>query len=246
MDVAREATVHYHVIDRVDQKYHRGTFDLRQTQSFTVAYNVHDEDQDRQQHLSSSDTEQDVLKFEDEPVEVPLSSILEQIMFKESVTTKALPPREEIKTAILADKNKSLAKASAKTFTAKPQNDERFKSVVVVYTPDGGLGSGFYLREDIVLTNIHVIDGVNFVEMKLFDGQETFGKVVANDPRLDLALIKVQARSKPVAFFPSNEIPLGETVHAIGHPKGFEFSISQGVISSMREIESNHAIGGRK
>ncbi len=55
--------------------------------------------------------------------------------------------------------------------------------------------------------------------------------------RLDLALIKVQSRGKPVRFFTSNTIDLGKTVEVIGHPERLEFSITRGVISAIR----NHA-----
>ncbi len=81
--------------------------------------------------------------------------------------------------------------------------------------------------------------------MKTYDGQETFGKVVAKDVRLDLALIKVQTRGKPVKFYTDRTTDLGLTVEAIGHPKRFEFSITRGVISAIREYRSiNLPVGG--
>ena len=116
-------------------------------------------------------------------------------------------------------------------------NDPRFDSVVVVYTSKG-LGSGFFVKPDVVLTNWHVVKESKFVEMKMYDGQETFGKVLGKDVRLDLALIKVQSRGKPVKFYTKNKIDLGTTAEAIGHPKKFEFSITRGIVSAIRNYPS--------
>ena len=148
---------------------------------------------------------------------------------------------------MLRYKNKALAEFKKNQYEVTPdKNDPRFDNVVVVYHPGGGLGTGFYVRDDLVLTNYHVIEGSQFVEMKLFDGQETFGKVIAKDIRLDLALIKSQARGKPVKFYRSNNLPQGKTVEVIGHPKGLEFSITRGIVSSLREIPSRYVPGGKK
>ena len=80
------------------------------------------------------------------------------------------------------------------------------------------------MRPDLVLTNYHVIEDSKFVEMKLYDGQETFGKVVKTDIRLDLALVRVQQRGKPVRLYQRRTVDLGVTTEAIGHPKGLNFS----------------------
>lgn len=85
------------------------------------------------------------------------------------------------------------------------------------------------------------MEGVKYVEMKTYSGKETFGKVERSDIRLDLALIKVQTRGKPVKFFDGTKISPGDTVDAIGHPKGLEFSITRGVISAVRKIPSIYA-----
>jgi S1-C subfamily serine protease len=108
------------------------------------------------------------------------------------------------------------------------------------------LGSGFYVTGDLVLTNFHVIDGTQFVEIKLFSGLETTGKVIASDPRLDLALVKVGMRGQPVTLYAERTLPLGAEVELIGHPKGLEFSITRGVVSALRELESPNVPGGKK
>lgn len=70
--------------------------------------------------------------------------------------------------------------------------------------------------------------------MMMYNKQETFGKVIARDAGLDLALVKVQSRGTPVEFYDKNKIDLGSTVDVIGHPRGYEFSITRGVVSAVR------------
>lgn len=124
-------------------------------------------------------------------------------------------------------------------------NDPRFDSVVVILNPKGALGTGFFVTPDLVMTNYHVVEGVKFVEMKLYNGTETFGKVVKSDVRLDLALVKVQTRGTPVKFFEGNTLDLGSTVEAIGHPKGLTLTITRGVVSAVRKKKSVFAVGGK-
>jgi serine protease Do len=246
LDVTKEATVNYYAIDRTKNSYMRDTFDAKQSRSFKIAYNLHDADKNRRSHLSESDLEEDVVKFEEEEIIVELSDILDQKVDKSAIF-RDLPQLVKIREDILKDKNTALVASKKQQFDVRPDKDDpRFDKVVVVYHPGGGIGTGFFVQDDVVLTNYHVIEGSQFVEMKLFSGQKTFGKVIGKDIRMDLALIKSQAREKPVAFFEGNSLPLGKSVDAIGHPEGLEFSITRGIISSMREIESSYMSGGKK
>jgi S1-C subfamily serine protease len=99
------------------------------------------------------------------------------------------------------------------------------------------MGTGFYVTPDLILTAYHVVDKANLVEITFYDGTKTFGKVINHDVRLDLALIKAQVAGKPAKIH-AGAIKLGETVEAIGHPKGFEFTITRGVVSALRKQSS--------
>ena len=235
--IARKAmTVHYYVIDQRKKTYFKSSFDVNEEERFHVAYRIQDKDTKRNEHLQEYDSEKDVDDFEKEPSLVKLSQLINHYLASPG-KTKKLVSLEIIRKDMLKDKNKALANFKANTFDARPLNDPRFDSVVAVYTGKANLGSGFFIKPDIVLTNWHVVEEFKFVEMKMYDGQETFGKVLGKDVRLDLALVKVQSRGKPVRFFTKNTINLGKTVEAIGHPEGLEFSITRGVISAIR----NHA-----
>ena len=253
IDAAKAVTVHYYVIDRATKTFFKDTFDAEKRESFSVLYNMHKEDKNSSTHLMGAQLEDDVKKFDEASFEFPLSGLLEQFAAR-AKPGATLPNAAAIRADVLADRNRALAVARAEKFTAKPTansgqgnvSEKQMESVVVVLNPKGSLGSGFYVRDDVVLTNFHVVEGVQFVEMKLRNGLETFGKVIAKDIRLDLALVKVEAKGSPVSFFSGQNIPLGETVFAVGHPKGLEYSVTRGVISAVREITSTAAPGGKK
>ena len=237
-------TVHYYIIDRKSQTYFKSTFDVVEKKNFQVAYNVAESDPDKEDIVSDADTEETVAEWEEQASTVKLSQLVDHYL-ESAKRSKPLPSLISLRKEMLRDKNKALAKYEANKFDARPLNDPRFDSVVVIYvSAKRGLGSGFFVKPDVVLTNWHVVKENKFVEMKMYDGRETFGKVIAKDVRLDLALIKVQSRGKPVRFYTKRNLDLGATVEAIGHPRRFEFSITRGVISAVRRL-NNINIGSR-
>ncbi|MDA1131623.1 MAG: trypsin-like peptidase domain-containing protein [Proteobacteria bacterium] len=244
LEVSKEADVKYYVVDRLAGVLVEDSFELRETRSFTVSYDLHEADRTRSQQLVNLDSEDAVLAFEDSGVEVGLSAILKQFL-ESPMERQPVPAVADLRERILDEKNAVLAALEARRFGIEANDDARMESVVVVYHPSGGIGTGFYVRDDVILTNFHVIDGTQFVEMKLYSGQETFGRVIAQDVRLDLAIIQVQARGQPVEFYKDLNVPLGATVEAMGHPTGLEFSVTRGVVSAMREIRSTFMPGGR-
>lgn len=245
MDVLKEATVHYYIIDNRKKTLFSSTFDLKQERSFTVAYRLKKSDINRAKYLNQMDQEADVQRFEKDPASVDLSTLLDQYLKGNGKTAK-FKSMAQVRKKVLDQRNQAIALFQSESFDARPVDDNRFESVVVVFHPDGKLGSGFFVRDDLVLTNYHVIQGVKYVEMTMYGGQETFGKVVATDPKRDLALVKVQARGKPVKFLKSRTLPIGATVEAIGHPMGMEFSITRGVVSAIRKLDSSFVPGGKQ
>jgi len=240
----RVMTTNYYVIDKLAKRYYKGVFDISENKAFQITYNLHDKDPDRGQILAKYDKEEDMVSFEQSPMSVKASALVDDYL-KNEAQSKPLLSISKLRDEMLKDKNKSLAEYKSKQFNAKPVNDPRFDSVVVILNPKGALGTGFFVTPDLVMTNYHVVEGVKFVEMKLYNGAETFGKVVKSDVRLDLALVKVQTRGTPVKFFEGNTLDLGSTVEAIGHPKGLTFTITRGVVSAVRKKKSVFAVGGK-
>ncbi|MBT4526387.1 MAG: serine protease [Deltaproteobacteria bacterium] len=244
VDVTKVMTVNYYILDRINKKYFKSSFDVNEQKSFRLAYNLKDEDINRSAHLSNYNSEPDIELFEKNPVLIKLSDLMQNYI-KNINQTKNLVCENDLRKIMLEDKNKSLADYKKNTYETKSLDDPRFNNVVVIYNPQQKLGTGFFVAPNYVLTNYHVIEGAKFFEMKLYNGLETFGKVIKSDVRLDLALLKVEARGEPVKFFNLKTIKLGAEVEAIGHPKGLEFSITRGVISALRKQKSVYDIGGK-
>lgn len=241
----RAMTTNYYVIDKVAKTYYKGVFDATETKSYKISYDLNDKDPEKNKILSRYDKEEDIATFEQSPMKVAASALINDYLTNER-QSKPLPPLEKLRDEMIKDKNKALAEYKTKQFNSAPVNDPRFGSVVVVLNPKGALGTGFYVTPDLVMTNYHVVEGVKFVEIKLHNGMETFGKIVKSDVRLDLALIKVQDRGTPVEFYDKNNLDLGSTVEAIGHPKGLTFTITRGVVSAVRKKKSVFAVGGKE
>lgn len=97
-----------------------------------------------------------------------------------------------------------------------------------------GVGSGFITRSDgLILTNAHVVDQANRVSVTLKDGRQFEGRVVGEDRRADVAVVKIQAANLPtVALGDSAQLRPGEWAIAIGNPLGLDNTVTVGIISA--------------
>ena len=96
-------------------------------------------------------------------------------------------------------------------------------------------GSGVIITPDgFVLTNNHVIEQANTVEVGLTDGSSLSGHVVGTDPATDLAVLRVEANGLPLAELGDSEkLRAGQVAIAIGNPLGFQNTVSTGVVSAL-------------
>src|SRR2546422_7997068 len=103
--------------------------------------------------------------------------------------------------------------------------------------PVEGAGSGFVIdTKGYILTNNHVVEGAQTIEVVLGDQSRYPAKVVGADPRNDVALIKIEPKNKPLVALPlgdSSTIQVGQKVLAIGNPFGFQSTLTTGVISAI-------------
>jgi len=97
------------------------------------------------------------------------------------------------------------------------------------------LGAGFVTSEDgYVVTNNHVIEGADEIEVEFINGEIFPAKIVGTDANIDIAVLKIDA-DKPfeyVAFGNSDVARVGDWVMAMGNPLGQGFSVSAGIISA--------------
>lgn len=122
-----------------------------------------------------------------------------------------------------------------------------FPSVVLLVMEDANrqpisLGSGFFVREGLIASNLHVVEGASKGYAKIV-GQKAKLDIVGVagiDPGRDLVLLKISAPSiPPLSLGNSDAVEVGEPVYAVGNPKGLEGTFSQGIVSSIREVGSD-------
>ncbi len=113
--------------------------------------------------------------------------------------------------------------------------------------PEGGgvaTGSGFLIdTEGHIVTNNHVVEGADKVEVKLGSSDKTYtAEVVGTDPATDVALLKVDAPAEslhPLALGDSSNVEVGEPVVAIGNPFGLDRTVTSGIVSALqRQIQA--------
>lgn len=118
---------------------------------------------------------------------------------------------------------------------------EKIKPAVVVVETDRGLGSGFFVKSDgTLVTNHHVVAGATAVNVRLPSG-EIFRKVylLADSEDRDLAILRVEGSNLPtLPLGDSNQVRVGEEVLLLGAPRGLEETVSNGIVSSTRLLES--------
>ncbi|MDE6050044.1 MAG: trypsin-like peptidase domain-containing protein, partial [Paramuribaculum sp.] len=97
-----------------------------------------------------------------------------------------------------------------------------------------GLGSGVIISSDgYIVTNNHVIDGAEKLEITLNDNRTFNATVIGADASTDLALIKIEANDLPIIpFGDSDALKVGEWVLAVGNPFGFTSTVTAGIVSA--------------
>ena len=97
-----------------------------------------------------------------------------------------------------------------------------------------GLGSGVIISSDgFIVTNNHVIDGAERLEVTLNDNRNFTASIVGSDPATDLALIRIEADSlHAIPMGDSDQLHVGEWVLAVGNPFGFTSSVTAGIVSA--------------
>lgn len=100
--------------------------------------------------------------------------------------------------------------------------------------PQTGSGSGVIISEDgYIVTNNHVIDGAEKIEITLNDKRSYTAEVIGKDPTTDLALIKIKETELPfMAYGNSDNVKIGEWVLAVGNPFNLTSTVTAGIISA--------------
>jgi hypothetical protein len=119
-----------------------------------------------------------------------------------------------------------------------------FRSTVLLVMEDVNgqplsLGSGFFVRDGEIASNLHVVECAARGYAKLVGEKAKYDieGITAVDPERDLVVVKISAgRSQALPLGNSDTVQVGESVYAVGNPQGLEGTFSQGIVSSIREV----------
>lgn len=136
--------------------------------------------------------------------------------------------------------------------TIKKAIDKVYDAVVVIeaYSLDGGnsVGSGFIYKVDdkygYILTNNHVTNNSDNIQIVTNDGQEIIAQLLGDDSVMDLAVLRIDKNNVPLvaSLGSSSNVQIGDTVFTVGSPEGVQYigTVTKGIISGLnRELKIN-------
>jgi serine protease DegQ len=177
-----------------------------------------------------------------------VSSIVDSVTLKEGAydgsTVSPGSYHDAVKKSMPAVVNIFTNKISAKPKTRKgnKQNpaDPLFKFFFGDQPPDeepsSSLGSGVLVSpEGIILTNHHVINDADDIDVALSDGRKVKAKIIGSDPETDIAVLKIEAKQlpAPITLGKIESVHVGDVVLAIGNPFGVGQTVTSGIVSAM-------------
>ncbi len=134
--------------------------------------------------------------------------------------------------------------SSAQAQSAQEIAKKAFGSTVLLVMEDASgqpfsLGSGFFVRDGQIASNLHVVEGGarGYAKLVVQKAKYAIEGITAVDPKRDLVVLKISAAGPPIlALGDSDAVQVGESVYAVGNPQGLEGTFSQGIVSSIREV----------
>jgi S1-C subfamily serine protease len=162
-----------------------------------------------------------------QPNESPRSILPRQPQIDPSLDE--LTPEERVNIAVYENVNRSVV-----NITTKGYHGDR---ILFMEVPSEGEGSGSIIdRQGNILTNYHVVEGSQEIEVTLFNNKSYDARIVGFDASTDVAVIKITAPAEelfPVVFGDSSRLRVGQRVYAIGNPFGLDRTLSTGIVSSL-------------
>jgi serine protease Do len=166
--------------------------------------------------------------------------------WQESPTVLTAPPELARFNDLLADLAEKLKPALVHVRVRRPAVTKDKDDTETPSEPRRSTGSGFVIApEGLIVTNAHVVENADWIQVRLSDGRRFNGKVIGRDNRVDLALVQIDGASNlpTLRFADSNRVRVGEFVLALGHPFGLEQTVSFGIVSRKGTPLSTAAAG---
>ena len=154
--------------------------------------------------------------------------------WQDSPTTLSAPPELARFNDLLADLAEKLKPALVHVRVRRPAVTKDKEDTEGPTEPRRSSGSGFIIApQGLIVTNAHVVENADWIQVRLADGRRFGGKVIGRDNRVDLALIQIEGEHNlpTLRFADSNRVRVGEFVLALGHPFGLEQTVSFGIVS---------------
>ena len=165
------------------------------------------------------------------------------VVFPASVSSSSLPDFSELvedaAPAVVKINTVSTPKRSQTQDRRQGQLPEIFRDLLNrnqrPTRPSRTMGSGFVIDQNgFILTNHHVVDGAEEIQVQFSDRSEYSAVIVGSDRRSDLALLKIEAENLPsLEFADADTIKVGSWVLAIGSPFGLDYSVTAGIVSAI-------------
>jgi serine protease Do len=150
---------------------------------------------------------------------------------RRTLVSSVIPSVVSIKTSKKAPVRRQYQLDPSEFFNRNPRQNRNPNEEAMV---QNSLGSGVVVTsEGHIITNNHVVDQVDEIEVQLSDGRTKKAKLIGADAVVDLAVLKVDEPGlKPLKIGDSDSVQVGDFVVAIGNPFGFEETVTDGIISS--------------
>lgn len=176
-----------------------------------------------------------------------LGASIEQLKAKDAELSKALEEKDKtIKSLsgefeqLKVESAQQLTELQDKITNLKLQNqdfseviDKAIPSVVSIQT-NRGIGSGFIARSNgYIVTNYHVINGINAAVIVTSDGSRHSVSLAGYNENADIAVLKIEGTFDRIRFGDSDNVKVGEKVIAVGSPAGLDFTVTQGIVSAV-------------
>ncbi len=166
-----------------------------------------------------------------------------QPVIRDNIRVTIPPHREKIPAAVAFSDTRPTAKASAEKSMEELAKLASSVVMIAVHNRNGeviGTGSGIMISEKgYILTNNHVAKGGRFYSVRIEDDDEVYqtDEIIKYNPVIDLALIRINRRLKPIPVYNAGKLVRGQKVVAIGSPLGLFNTVSDGIISGFRDID---------
>jgi S1-C subfamily serine protease len=187
----------------------------------------------------------------------PAASTVTQPAYETVPTSLALPTEANSVAEVVQAVGPAVVRINASRTVSRDRSQvpeafrQFFGDQFPVNTPqertERGVGSGFIVRDDgRILTNAHVVDGADTVQVTLKDGRSLEGRVLGSDPITDVAVIDIEGNDLPTVAINQAELLPGETAIAIGNPLGLDNTVTVGIVSATGRTSNQVGISDRR